>query len=391
MTTPTTEKPVYGPAPVANGTGGPRGGLPTAEAPADEVTTRFLQFLIPAAATVASTFGPQIGSAIGGLFGGSGAQAGSQIGGSIGGVLGNLGGGVNLGGLFGGRSFLPPGIFDQWNPSDQGIVQQPVDLTGPLVHQCTLECLGKITPGLAAQLNDMYPQMAPADEDSRSAEAANAEIEAVERFWPQIASFLTEQVANNLPDIIKTVTSSVMPLLGTRDAAQFTPMLTGTEANARWFLPVLSTVLTTVQQTLPNLLSVLGGAPGGRPRDTGITWTDLETYGRFWDNDFIRVVGQEEIANKNNVELVLELAPHLSWAKQIQVRDDNGTVITRLHVQDATKWAEASVPADQILTNGSLLFAKAKMFGIMTGMYYLPTAGVDQLKGQRTHIRWMAD
>jgi len=117
----------------------------------------------------------------------------------------------------------------------------------------------------------------------------------------------------------------------------------------------------------------------------------LSVYGRFWDNDFIRVVGQEDLGNQSTVGLVLELAPHLSWAKEIQVRDDNGALITRLQVQDATKVAEATVAADQILTNGSLLFAKAKLFGIMTGMYVLPTAGVTQLQGKRTHFRWMAD
>jgi hypothetical protein len=62
-----------------------------------------------------------------------------------------------------------------------------------------------------------------------------------------------------------------------------------------------------------------------------------------------------------------------------------------LQVRDATKWAEATVQADQILTNGSLLFAKAKMFGVVTGMYVLPTAGLNELMGKTTHIRWMSD
>ena len=355
-------------------------------AQADEVSARFLQFLIPAAATVASTFGPQIGSTLGGLLGGSsGAQAGGQIGGAVGGLLGNLGGGLNLGGLFGGRAMLPNGGGTV--AADAGLLQAAPDLTTPLVQQCTLECIGKITPDLAAVLQNWYPQIQSADDGSRSAEV---EIEALERFWPELSSWVTEQVASNLPDIIKTVTSTVMPLLGTRDAAQFTPLLTGTEANARWFLPVLSSVLTAVQQNLPDLLGVLGGARGAS-RDTGITWTDLAVYGRLWDNDFIRVVSQQDLPDQNSVGIVLELAPHLSWAKEIQVRDDNGALIERLHVQDATKWAEATLPADQILTNGSLLFAKAKMFGFMTGMYVLSTAGLDELRGKRTHIRWMSD
>lgn len=388
MSTTVGVEPQYAPARLQRGGAGTREvqQQDAVSAPStEEVTTRFLQFLIPAAATVASTFGPQIGSAVGGLFGGSaGAQSGSQIGGAVGGLLGNLGGGINLGGLFGGRSMLPVGLGDE--VSDGVFAQRPLDLTSPLVQQCTLQCLGKITPELASVLQNWYPQMQSAGDGSRAAEA---EIAALERFWPELSSWVTQQVASNLPGIMKTVTSTVMPLLGTRDTAQVTPLLTGTEANARWFLPVLGSVLTTVQENLPNMLAVLGGSRASR--DTSITWTDLAVYGRFWDNDFIRVVGQEDLPDQNSVKLVLELAPHLSWAKEIQIRDDNGAVITRLQVRDATKWAEATVQADQILTNGSLLFAKAKMFGVVTGMYVLPTAGLNELMGKTTHIRWMSD
>lgn len=385
MSSTVQERPVYAPDALDRaGSRGADGQGAAGAASTEEVTTRFLNFLIPAAASVASTFGGPIGQAIGGAFGGSsGAKTGGQIGSSVGGFLGNLGGGINLGGLFGGRSLDG---YDAYGLNGSVVLDAPVDLTGPMVQQCTLECMSKITPELAQMLQGMHSQLAPAG-GSRSAEA---EIEALERFWPDIAGFLTQQVATHLPTVMKSVTSGLMPLLGVRETAQFTPLLTGTEANARWFLPILSTVLTTVQQNLPNLLKVLDG--GSRAaRDTSISWTDIADYGRFWDNDFIRVVGQQDLPDQDTVKLVLELAPHLSWAKEVHVRDDNGAVITRLSVRDATKWAEATLPADQILTNGSLLFAKAKMFGVMTGMYVLPTAGMDQLKGKRTHIRWMSD
>lgn len=389
MTTTAMEDVTYGPQPMRREREG--AGVATDQpAPGtdlDDISSRFLQFLIPAAATVASTFGPQIGSAVGGLIGGSsGAQAGGQIGGTVGGILGNLGGGLNLGGIFGGRDFAD--VTSQLGGASSGIVPPHlVDLTTPMVQQCTLQCLTQITPDLASMLKDLGPQLKTGDGSGRSAEA---EIAAVERFWPDVASFLTQQVASHLPDIIKTVTSTVIPLLGNRDAAQYRPLLTGAEAHARWFIPVVTSVLTAVQQTLPHLLKALDGESRAF-RDTGITWTDLATYGRFWDNDFIRVVGQEDLGDPGSVALVLELAPHLSWAKELQVRDDNGAVIQVLRVQDANKWRETSVAADQILTNGSLLFAKAKMFGIMTGMYVLPTAGMEQLRGKRTHIRWMSD
>ncbi len=385
MTVTVENKPVYAPTVKGGGKKRNREALPapTSAKPSDEVTARFLQLLIPIAATTVNTFGSQIGSAVGGVIGGAGgAKTGSQVGGAIGDMLGKLGGGLNLGSLFGGRSVLASPTFDE--PT-----RLPVDVTGPQVQQCTLECIADITPDLVTMLRGIGPRLASEGGDRSG--AADAEFASLERFWPEITGFLGQQVAKHLPDIVKKVTSSVLPLLGTRDTSAYTPILTGTEATARWFLPVLNSVLTAVQQSLPDLLGVLGGKQGAAARDTAITWTDLSVYGRFWDNDFIRVVGQQDIADKNAVELVLELAPHLSWAKEIQVRDDNGALIARLHVQDSTKSAEVNISADQILTNGSLLFLKAKLFGIMTGLYVLPTAGLDEVKGKRTVIRWMSD
>jgi hypothetical protein len=190
MSTTVGVEPQYAPARLQRGGAGTREvqQQDAVSAPStEEVTTRFLQFLIPAAATVASTFGPQIGSAVGGLFGGSaGAQSGSQIGGAVGGLLGNLGGGINLGGLFSGRSMLPVGLGDE--VSDDVFAQRPLDLTSPLVQQCTLQCLGKITPELASVLQNWYPQMQSAGDGSRAAEA---EIAALERFWPELSSWVT--------------------------------------------------------------------------------------------------------------------------------------------------------------------------------------------------------
>jgi hypothetical protein len=392
MSTSASETPVYAPRPLGEIGVGTREEQPQGEttpqksretAPvAEDINTRFFQALIPAAATIASTFGPQIGSALGGLFGGSsGAKTGGQVGSTVGGLLGSLGGGINLGGLFG-RSY---GVAPVEGELVVDGVPPTVDVTTPMVQQCTLDCLSKLTPDLASMLQGLYPQM-PSAEGARS---ADAEIEAIERFWPDIAAFVTQQVATHLPAVMQKVTSSVLPLLGTRDTAQFTPVLTGTEANARWFLPIVSSVLTTVQQNLPQLLQIIGGTRA--TRSTAITWTDLANYGRFWDRDFIRVVNQQNLSDQNSVELVLELAPHLSWAKELQVLDDNGVAIGRLRVQDTTKSAEGSFRADQILTNGSLLFAKAKLFGVITGMYVLPTAGLNELRAKRTTIRWMSD
>ena len=170
MTTVSSDSPVYAPAPRSATDGGTREGQPAAAArpSADEVSTRFLQLLIPAAASVASTFGPQIGTAVGGLLGGSsGATTGGQIGSTVGGLLGSLGGGLNLGGLFAGRSLLPADALEDLLSDGAGKVPAAgIDFTGQLVQQCTLDCLGTLTPDLASMLQDLYPQMQPAAGDA---------------------------------------------------------------------------------------------------------------------------------------------------------------------------------------------------------------------------------
>lgn len=368
MSTAVTEEhqyaPVYAPARAQGADAGSRGGQQqgaVSAAPTAEVTTRFLGFLVPAAITALETVGA------------AAAEKAGEVAISA------------LSDMFRGRSMRPAG------PSGyvtDGFVQPVPDLTGPLVQQCSLDCLFKIAEPLADVIKNWYDQTPSLADESRSIEASVAKTEAVERFWPEISSFITQQVAEHLPDIMQTANSVIQPLLGKRDAAQ-TPQLTGTEAHARWFLPVLETVLTAVQQELPELIGVLSGSRASR--DTGITWTDLKNYGRFWDNDFILVVDKEDLPDQNSVKLVLELAPHLSWTKEIQVLDNNGTEIARLRVHDAVKRDEATVRADQILNSGSLVFAKAKTQGIVSSMYILPTSGLHELSGAATHIRWMSD
>lgn len=381
----TSNQSPYAPPPLRGGGSrsrqGPEAGgaVSPAVAPDGVITERFLQFLIPAAATVASTFGPQIGGAIGGLFGEK--KAGAQVGGQLGGLLGSLGGGFNLGGLFGGRA-LPDGL--------PGEAQYPpavpeFDFTAPLVQQCAMGCFGQITPELVDVFKQMYPEMKKLGDSSRS----EVEIAAVERFWPEIAGFLTGKVAEYLPGLMQTATNAVMPLIGGREAGVYRPILTGTEAHSRWFLPVLTTVLTTVQQHLPELLSLVSGDQRAS-RSMNITWNDVAVNGRLRE-DFVRVVRQDPIGDANAVELTLQLANHLSWAKQIEVLDDNGAVVGRLHVQDARKVATQRFDANQVLANGQLVFGKAKMFGIMTPVYALATNGVEELRGQNTTCVWMAD
>ena len=172
---------------------------------------------------------------------------------------------------------------------------------------------------------------------------------------------------------------------------EFTPLLVDAEMTQRFVLPSIQSIMTGVQQVLPQLFTLLTESRS-MPRDTGITWQDLQSTKRLWDNDNIAVQDLTPIDNPDEIEIVLELAPHKTWWKGVQLQDDNGGFITEIGVQDRNKVASVRIRADQLLDPGGyLVFMKAKLFGVHTGMYRLGTGGLEQLRGKRVHFFWYAD
>lgn len=334
----------------------------------DELVPRFLNLLIPAVTTavgvLAPKVGPQVGGAIGGLLGGKGAaQAGSQIGGQVGGILG---------GLFGGREF-------------EADVEVSRALEQYQLTQVVTQIVQRSTPSIIEAMQQQVQ-----DQASRGG-SGELDDEALERGWGFLASVIADQVIKHAPGAIKAATHALGSMIGSRDIDDLEPLLVDTETMQRFVAPSISALLAGVQTCMPQLYTLLT-TKRETPRDTGISWQDLETTKRLWDNDNITVLPLTPIDNSNEIEIAIELAPHKTWWKGIQVLDDNGSFVTEVGVQDRTKIASVRVPARQLLSPGGyLVFGKAKLFGVHTWMYRLATGGLDQLAGQRAHFYWYAD
>ncbi|MEU4689379.1 hypothetical protein [Actinoplanes sp. NPDC023714] len=342
--------------------------LPVTEVDA-ELVPRFLNLLIPAVTSIASTVlpkvAPQIGGAIGGLFGQGGAQVGTGIGNAI-------------SGIFGGRDAALDAALVQEQMNRAVDEQQLMQVVTRLTQQCT--------PALISAL-----QQTVQDRSSRG-ETGDVDDETMERSWGFLSSVIADAVTTFAPEAIKLATKALGSVVGSRDVDEYAPLLIDTEVTQRFVLPSLSAVLGGVQQVLPQLFTLVT-SKRDVPRDTGISWQDLEATRRLWDGDNITVLGMSPLDTPDETELVLELAPHKTWWKGLQVQDDNGSFITEIGVQDRTKVATTRIRSQQLLQPGGyLVFMKAKAFGIHTGMYRLATGGLTgQLKGQRVHFYWYAD
>ncbi len=89
------------------------------------------------------------------------------------------------------------------------------------------------------------------------------------------------------------------------------------------------------------------------------------------------------------VELELETSPSVTWWKALEVRSVSDELLARVEMQDSDH-GPRSVTLDGALLRGArLVLAKAKIFGIHTGMYEL--RDLDAHLGQRLHFLWQRD
>jgi hypothetical protein len=262
-------------------------------------------------------------------------------------------------------------------------------LSRALDEQQTMQVVTTITQQCAPAILAAMQQTV-ADRSARG-ETGDIDDETMERGWGFLASIIADEVIKHAPDAIKAATKALGSVVGSRDVDEFTPLVVDTEMTQRFVLPSLQALVTGVQQVLPQLFTLVSGSRA-TPRDTGISWQDLQSTKRLWDNDNIAAQDLQPLDNPDEIEIVLELAPHKTWWKGIQLQDDNGAFIAEIGVQDRTKTASVRVRADQLLSPGGyLVFMKAKMFGVHTGMYRLATGGLEQLRGHRAHFFWYAD
>ena len=109
---------------------------------------------------------------------------------------------------------------------------------------------------------------------------------------------------------------------------------------------------------------------------------------RLRDGDNIRVTLSDTDAGWT--EFVLTLAPWKDWWKGLQVLDGTGAQIDFAQVEKSTKESGVVRVASRYLNpGGSLVFWKAKAFGVHTPMYRC--ADIQDLDGKRATFEWYAD
>src|SRR5688500_18392876 len=109
-----------------------------------------------------------------------------------------------------------------------------------------------------------------------------------------------------------------------------------------------------------------------------IDWADLEVSQRLNDGDVISV--KFEDIDPNTSEFFLELLPHKTWWKGLQLRDNTNGEMGFLRVENSKKTdGPITVPSSDIDVGNTVVLWKAKMFGVHTPMYEL--AGLERIKG----------
>ncbi|MDX3619237.1 hypothetical protein [Streptomyces europaeiscabiei] len=245
--------------------------------------------------------------------------------------------------------------------------------------------LSEVLPVLIEQIHDFGEQRARAG-------AGPVDDEALERFLPPLLGALVPVLVEALPPALQGVGGLIGGLFGVgREGEPPLPHVIDSEVSSRFLGPILQALLPAVAESLPVLFSLITGQGSQVSRDMGVSWADFADRHRLWDNDMIRV-WTEPIDDPNAVEIALELARHKTWGKAIQVEDDSGGFVAEVSVKDSKKVDVVRVDARTIVdADGYLLFKKAKLFGVMTGMYRLKTGGLQQLRGRRATFYWSAD
>jgi hypothetical protein len=226
-----------------------------------------------------------------------------------------------------------------------------------------------------------------AQQRSRDGADPTPDDEALERFFPALLGALVPTLVSSLPTAIQSISGL---FARGRDGQVPQPRVVDSEVTTRFLGPVFQLLAPTLASTLPQLFSIVTGAA---PRDIGVSWLDFTETNRLQDNDNIALINNDPLDDPNATEIVLELAPHKTWWKGIQIQDGSGAYVDEIGVQDNNKIASVRV-SSQILVDpgGYLLFLKAKAFGIHTGMYRLNCGGLaDQLRGRRAQFYWYAD
>ena len=287
-------------------------------------------------------------------------------------------------------------VENQSRTAEAALSDQELDRAFAELLSLVAPLLSDVLPVLIEQIHEFGEQRAAAGEGP-------VDDEALERFLPPLLGALVPVLVEALPPALQGVGGMLGGVIGGaigdlfgdgrdgRDGRASLPDLIDSEVSSRFLGPILQALLPAVVESLPALFSLISGQGSPLSRDMSVIWADFADRHRLWDNDMIQV-WTEPIDDPNAVEIALELAPHKTWEKAIQVQDDSGGFVAEVSVKNSKKTDVVRVDARTVLdANGYLLFKKAKLFGVMTGVYRLQTGGQQQLRGRRATFYWSAD
>jgi hypothetical protein len=235
-----------------------------------------------------------------------------------------------------------------------------------------------ITPPLVEQLLSFGPPKADTDQN---------EEDRFQQFVPQLIGTIAPIVMQVLPGLLQT-------LHGRR--AEHPVRITDRELNQRYFGPILQATLPAIVSSLPELLAIVHGdqrAPVRYERMPGrgllqlirISRNDLTNAHRLRDGDVVYLT--ETPAPPGTTEVRISMAPHGLWWKGIQVTDDSDRQIAFVETEGE---AYASFDSRSVQTGGNIVLWKAKMFGVHTPMYVIPTGDLSP-DGKCFAFHWAAD
>ncbi|MCU0894995.1 MAG: hypothetical protein MUD06_11870 [Rhodospirillales bacterium] len=264
----------------------------------------------------------------------------------------------------------------------------PINAEAEASNRFLFEALSVVVPLVTQVLPTVLEQIRGSSAGEST--AAEGDERGIDQLLPSILANVVPQVVTALPSVLQTLFGTSGRFASPEEPGeQPRAVIIDTEVSSRFLGAILPALATGLASSLPQLISVITGTRSRGSRDMSVSWTDFQGSGRFWDNDVI-IARQTPLSDPNALEIGLEIAPHLTWWKGIEVLDDNGQVITSIQVEGARKAASISLDPSLIDRVGSLLFLKAKAFGAHTGMYRLPTAGLP-LRGQFTSFSWIAN
>ncbi|MFD1536524.1 hypothetical protein [Nonomuraea guangzhouensis] len=190
------------------------------------------------------------------------------------------------------------------------------------------------------------------------------------QFAPQLVGTLAPIVVQLLPGLLQN-------MAGHRGEQPV--RVTDRELNQRFFGPITQAVLPAIVSALPELLAIVHGdqrSPVRYERMPGrglfqlirISRNDLLNGHRMHDGDVIYLT--ETPAPPGTTEVRVSTAPHGLWWKGVQVTDDTDRQICFVETGGAD---QAGFDSRSVQTGGSIVLWKAKMFGVHTPMYVIPT------------------